>query len=386
MKQNIKAILTSSILAIGLLAGCAPTAPSTTAAGTSAGTTAGTTTAGTAAGTTTAGTTASGEKLKVAFIVGGNLGDKSFNDSAWEGLQKAQTDLNVEAKAIELAGDPSKQEPTLRDVADDGTDIIMVASGGLIEAAQLVAPDYPEVKFVAFDVSPSYEIATDNLYGIIFKQNEADFLAGAVAAKLSKSGIIGFVGGQENPIINDFLVGYIDGAKQANPDVKVAVSFVGNWTDSAKGKEMSFSQVLLGADVLHGVAGGAGLGVIEAAAEKKLWAIGVDSDQTLLFEGDAAKADAIVTSALKNVGDTLYNVIKSHQAGTLNWGKLESFGIKEGGVGLARNDNYKKNVPADVQTWIDELENKVKSGEYTVPSAFTMTNEAFIELKNSIKP
>ena len=292
----------------------------------------------------------------------------------------------MEAKAIELAGDPSKQEPTLRDVADDGTDIIMVASGGLIEAAQLVAPDYPEVKFVAFDVSPSYEIATDNLYGIIFKQNEADFLAGAVAAKLSKSGIIGFVGGQENPIINDFLVGYIDGAKQANPDVKVAVSFVGNWTDSAKGKEMSFSQVLLGADVLHGVAGGAGLGVIEAAAEKNLWAIGVDSDQTLLFEGDAAKADAIVTSALKNVGDTLYNVIKSHQAGTLNWGKLESFGIKEGGVGLARNDNYKKNVPADVQTWIDELENKVKSGEYTVPSAFTMTNEAFIELKNSIKP
>ncbi len=382
MKKNLRSILTTSVLAISLLAGCTPATPSTTAAGTSGGTTtAGTTTAG----TTTAGTQ-SGKKLKVTYIVGGNLGDKSFNDSAWAGLEKAKKDLNVEIKAIELGGDPSKQEPTLRDVAEDGTDIVMVASGGLIEAAQVVAPDFPDVKFVSFDVGPSYEVKFDNLYGIMFKQNEADFVAGAVAAKLSKTGIIGFIGGQENPIINDFLVGYIDGAKQANPDIKIAVSFVGNWTDSAKGKEMSFAQVLLGADVLHGVAGGAGLGVIEAAADKKLWAIGVDSDQTLLFEGDPAKANAIVTSALKNVGDVLYGVIVADQAGTLNWGKLESYGIKEGGVGLSRNDNYKKNVPADVQTWIDELEAKVKSGEYIVPSAFTMTNDEFVQLKNSIKP
>lgn len=387
MKKKLMSILTTSVLAIGLVAGCTPTTPTTTAGGTTPGTTAaGTTTAGTSAETTPATTTASGEKLKVTLIVGGNLGDKSFNDSAWAGLKKAEAELGTEVKVIELGGDPSKQEPTVRDVADDGTDIIMVASGGLIEAVQLVAPEYPDVKFVSFDVSPSYAVENDNLYGIIFKQNEADFLAGAIAGKMSKSGVIGFVGGQENPIINDFLVGYIDGAKQANPAIKVAVSFVGNWTDSAKGKEMSFAQVLLGADVLHGVAGGAGLGVIEAAAEKKLWAIGVDSDQTLMFEGDSAKANAIVTSALKNVGDTLYLVIKKHQEGSLNWGKLESFGIKEGAVGLARNDNYKKNVPAEVQTWVDELENKVKNGEYTVPSAFTMTNEEFIELKNSIKP
>ncbi|UUM12910.1 BMP family ABC transporter substrate-binding protein [Proteiniclasticum sp. QWL-01] len=387
MKKKLMSILTTSVLAIGLVAGCTPTTPTTTAGGTTPGTTAaGTTTAGTSAETTPATTTASGEKLKVTLIVGGNLGDKSFNDSAWAGLKKAEAELGTEVKVIELGGDPSKQEPTVRDVADDGTDIIMVASGGLIEAVQLVAPEYPDVKFVSFDVSPSYAVENDNLYGIIFKQNEADFLAGAIAGKMSKSGVIGFVGGQENPIINDFLVGYIDGAKQANPAIKVAVSFVGNWTDSAKGKEMSFAQVLLGADVLHGVAGGAGLGVIEAAAEKKLWAIGVDSDQTLMFEGDSAKANAIVTSALKNVGDTLYLVIKKHQEGSLNWGKLESFGIKEGAVGLARNDNYKKNVPAEVQTWVDELENKVKNGEYTVPSAFTMTNEQFVELKNSIKP
>lgn len=387
MKKKLMSILTTSVLAIGLVAGCTPTTPTTTAGGTTPGTTAaGTTSAGTSAQTTPATTTAAGEKLKVTLIVGGNLGDKSFNDSAWAGLKKAEAELGTEVKVIELGGDPSKQEPTVRDVADDGTDIIMVASGGLIEAVQLVAPEYPDVKFVSFDVSPSYAVENDNLYGIIFKQNEADFLAGAIAGKMSKSGVIGFVGGQENPIINDFLVGYIDGAKQANPAIKVAVSFVGNWTDSAKGKEMSFAQVLLGADVLHGVAGGAGLGVIEAAAEKKLWAIGVDSDQTLMFEGDSAKANAIVTSALKNVGDTLYLVIKKHQEGSLNWGKLESFGIKEGAVGLARNDNYKKNVPAEVQTWVDELENKVKNGEYTVPSAFTMTNEQFVELKNSIKP
>ncbi len=384
MNKKFMSVLATAVLATGILAGCAPAATSTTAAGTAAGTT----TAGTAAGATTAaGTTTAGKKLKVTYIVGGNLGDKSFNDSAWVGLQKAQKDMGTEIKAVELGGDPSKQEPTLRDVSDQGVDIIMVASGGLTEAVAKVAPDYPDVKYVAFDVSPSFEIKNNNVYGISFKQNEADFLAGAVGAKLSKSGIIGFVGGQENPIINDFLVGYIDGAKQANPKIKIAVSFVGNWTDSAKGKEMSFAQALLGADVLHGVAGGAGLGVIEAAAEKKLWALGVDSDQTLLFEGsDKAKSDAIVTSALKNVGDVLYNVIKGDQEGTVKWGTRESLGIKEGAVGLARNANYEKNVPADVKTWINELEDKVKSGAYTVPSAFTMTNDEFVNLKNSVKP
>lgn len=385
MNKKFMSILATAVLATGILSGCSTPAPATTSAGT---TTAGTTAAGTtSAGTTAPATTTAGKKLKVTYIVGGNLGDKSFNDSAWTGLQRAEKDMGVEIKAVELGGDPSKQEPTLRDVSDSGVDIIMVASGGLTEAVAKVAPEYPDVKYVAFDVSPSFEITNDNVYGIAFKQNEADFLAGAVAAKLSKSGVIGFIGGQENPIINDFLVGYIDGAKQAKPDVKIAVSFVGNWTDSAKGKEMSFAQVLLGADVLHGVAGGAGLGVIEAAAEKKLWAIGVDSDQTLLFEGaDKAKSDAIVTSALKNVGDVLYNLIKADGEGKVNWGKSEALGIKEGAVGLARNANYMKNVPADVQTWIDQLEEKVKSGAYTVPSAFTMTNDEFVNLKNSVKP
>lgn len=382
MNKKLMSILTTSILAIGVLAGCSTPTTTTTAAGTSAGTTAAGTTA---AGITAAGTT-TGKALKVTFIVGGNLGDKSFNDSAWAGLQKAKAELGTDIKVLELGGDPSKQEPSVQDVAEDGTDIVMVASGGLTEAVKKFAGDYPKVKFVAFDVNPTYEITTDNVYGITFKQNEADFLAGAVGAKLSKTGVLGFVGGQENPIINDFLVGYIDGAKQANPKVKIAVSFVGNWTDSAKGKEMSFAQALLGADVLHGVAGGAGLGVIEAAAEKKLFALGVDSDQTLLFEGDKAKADVIVTSALKNVGDALYNVIKADAAGTLNWGKTEALGIKEGAVGLARNANYKKIVPAEVQTWIDDLEAKVKSGEYKVPSAFSMTNEEFVQLKNSVKP
>lgn len=373
MNKKIMAVLTSAVLAAGMLAGCGSKTPTTPTA--------------TAAPSATAAPTKAEEKLKVTYIVGGNLGDKSFNDSAWTGLQKAQKDLGVEIKALELGGDPSKQEPAIRDVSEDGTDIIMVASGGLTEAVAKLAPEYPDVKYVVFDVGPTYAITADNVYGISFKQNEADFLAGAVGAKLSKSGVIGFVGGQENPIINDFLVGYIDGAKQANKDVKIAVSFVGNWTDSAKGKEMSFAQVLLGADVLHGVAGGAGLGVIEAAAEKKLWALGVDSDQTVLFkDSDPAKANAIVTSALKNVGDTLYNVLKANKDGKVNWGKRESLGIKEGAVGLARNDNYKKNVPADVQKWIDELEEKVKSGAYVVPSAFTMTNDEFVNLKNSVKP
>lgn len=327
------------------------------------------------------------EALKVTYIVGGNLGDKSFNDSAWEGLNRAKTDFGVEINAVELAGDPSKQEPTLRDVSEQGVDIIMVASGGLTEAVAKIAPEFPDVKYVVFDIGPDYKITSDNVYGLTFKQNEADFLAGALGAKLSKTGVLGFVGGQENPIINDFLVGYINGAQKANPDVKIAVSFVGNWTDSAKGKELSFAQVLLGADVLHGVAGGAGLGVIDAALEKGLWAIGVDADQSSQFkDSDPSKSAIIVSSALKNVGQALYTVIENNKADTVKWGEAESMGIKEGVVGLAKNDVYEKNVPADVKTWINELETKVKSGEIVVPSSFTMTNDAFITLKNSVKP
>lgn len=371
MKKRNAIILSLSLVGAIFLSACSSAAP------TPAPTTPG----------TPAPTTPPAEKLRVTYIVGGNLGDKSFNDSAWAGLQKAKTDFGVEVNAIELAGDPSKQEPTLRDVSEDGVDIIMVSSGGLPELVKTVAPEFPDTKYVVFDVSPEFEITLPNVYGITFKQNEADFLAGAVAAKLSKTGVLGFVGGQENPIINDFLVGFISGAKEANPAAKIAVSFVGNWTDSAKGKEHSFAQVLLGADVLHGVAGGAGLGVIDAAAEKKLIAIGVDSDQSLLFKDtDPAKANVIVTSALKNVGQALYNVIDGDQKGTLNWGKRESLGIKEGVVGVAKNDIYNAKVPADVRTWIDELEEKVKSGAIVVPSAFTMTNDEFVTLKNSVKP
>lgn len=327
------------------------------------------------------------DTYKVMHIVGTNLGDKSFNDSAQEGLERAKKDFGIELRVVELGADTSKFEPTVLDISETDVDMIVVSSSGLHEPVLQFADDYPDKKYICFDLGPDVEIESPNVHGIAFKQNEASFLAGAVGGKLSESGVIGFIGGQENPVINDFLVGYISGAKEANPDIKVAVSYTGNWTDTAKAKELSLAQMAQGADVIHGVAGAAGLGVIDVAKEKQIWALGVDSDQAMIFiENDPEKADRIVTSALKNCGDALYRAIELELDGKLKWGVLESVGIKEGAVGLAKNEIYEKHVSEDIRKWVADLEQKVIDGEYTVPSAFEMDNQQFQDLKNSVKP
>lgn len=334
-------------------------------------------------------TSQTGDKaLKVSMIVSGNLGDKSFYDSAYAGLQRAEKDLGIKLKVIELNGDPSKQEPTVLDESEGGADIIVVPAHGVTEHVLKHASEFPDTKYISFDVAATTEFKEPNMYGIAFKQNEGSFLAGALGAKLSKTGVIGFVGGMENPILNDFLIGYINGAKTANPDIKIAVSFVGNFADSAKGKELALTQINnQKVDVVHQVAGQAGLGVIDAGKEKGIKVLGVDSDQALLFKDtDPEKANAIVTSALKNLGDVIYSVIEKEMNGQLTWGCIEEYGVKEGASGIAKNDIYEASVDDETKKYIDELEEKIKSGELTVPSAFTMPNDEFMELKNSVKP
>jgi basic membrane protein A len=179
------------------------------------------------------------------------------------------------------------------------------------------------------------------------------------------------VGGQEIPVILDFMVGYEQGAKDTNPDIQVIRQFADSWNDPAKGKELTKAQYSQGADIVFQIAGGTGQGVFEAAAEDGHYALGVDSDQALIVEeADPAQAARILTSMMKNVDNSLFRALDLHIKGELPYGQVESLGIAEGGVGLARNKFYDENTPDEVKAILDEAEQKVVSGEITVETAF----------------
>lgn len=341
-------------------------------------------------------TSSTGKKLKVVLLVNGTLGDKSFFDSANAGMERIKNELGCETKVIEMGTDPSKWEPTLVDVSGQDWDLIICGTYQMQENLEKVAPKFPNKKYIVFDTSVQYDkYKLDNVYSILYSQNEGSYLAGALAAMVTTSKmpkandkkIIGFLGGMDIPVINDFLVGYIQGAKSIVPDIKVAVSYVGNFADPAKGKEMCLAQYQLGADVGFNVAGGSGLGQLDAAKEMGRYAIGVDSDQAMLFKtSDPAKAELILTSMLKRVDNSLVRAVKLYKEGKLTFGKAETLGLKDDAVGLAENEFFTKNVPQEMRQKLQELKQKIVSGEIKVQSAFSMDAKAIKELRDSVAP
>lgn len=335
-------------------------------------------------------------QLRVALLINGTLGDRSFFDSAANGMEIIKKELGVRTKVIEMSYDPSKWEPTLADVSDMNWDIIIVGTWQMTEYLEKIAAQHPEKKYIIFDTSVDYSKGNlDNVYSILYKQNEGSFLAGALAAMVTTSDLplanddkyIGFLGGMDIPVINDFLVGYIQGAKYVEPGIKVAISYIGDFADSAKGKEMALAQYNLGVDVGFNVAGQAGLGQIEAAKDAQRYAIGVDSDQALLFEENAPeKSELILTSMMKRVDNSLVRAIKLYQEGKLEFGKAEALGIKEGAVGLADNKYYQMLVTDEMRDTLSELKEKIESGEIKVESAIGMSNERLDEIRNSVRP
>lgn len=328
------------------------------------------------------------EPVKVALLIG-NRGDLSFNDSAVRGVEKAGQDFaDLEVTVIEYGEDVANFEPSLLDAADAGYNMIIVSSS-LVDLVAQYAPDYPETTFVIFDASVDYTAGNlGNVYSIVYKANEPSLLAGFLAAKMSSTGVIAFLGGKSISVIWDFYVGYVQGAKLANPDIKVATTYAGSWSDPAKGKELALTMFAQGADVIFNVAGGTGIGGIEAAVEQGKWAIGVDSDQAMIYDADGKTdyANAIISSALKNVDNSLYRAISMYLDGTLAVGTAETLGIAEGGVGLADNSYYQANVPADVLTAIADLESKVTSGEVVVDSGYGPTADDILALETSVAP
>ncbi|MBU0927730.1 MAG: BMP family ABC transporter substrate-binding protein [Spirochaetes bacterium] len=336
-------------------------------------------------------------KLKVVLILNGTLGDKSFFDSAANGMDLVKADMGdaVETKVIEMGYDQSKWEPTLIDVAEGPWDIVICGTWQMTEALQKVAKDYPQKRFIIFDTAVDYSLGLANVYSIEYSQNEASFLAGALASYVTgsslplanKQKVVGFLGGMDIPVINDFLVGYIEGARYVDPAVKVAISYIGSFDDSAKGKEMALAQYAQGADIGYNVAGQAGLGQLDAAKDVKRYAIGVDSDQAAIFAtSDPDKAKLITTSVLKRVDNSLLRAIQMHAKGTAPYGKSETLGFAEKCVGLAKNDIYMQLIPADARAKLDDIEAKIIAKEIKVGTALGMSTEDLNKIRNAVKP
>ncbi|AIQ60908.1 BMP family ABC transporter substrate-binding protein [Paenibacillus borealis] len=339
------------------------------------------------------GEAAAGDKLKVVLLIPGTLGDKSFFDAANSGLQKVKDELGAETKVVEMGADKTKWEPTFNDIAAEDWDVVISGGSEITEMFNATAEANPDKKFINYDTD--IDEAPENMYNMSYSTNEVSFLAGAAAALATQSdmpnanpeNVIGFLGGMDIPGINAFLVGYIQGAQYVDPDVKVAVSYAGDFVNPAKGKELSLIQYNSGVDIIFNVAGGTGLGIFDAAKEKTKYAIGVDSDQALLLKDtDSEKANLIITSAIKKIDTAILGAVKKLQDGTLEMGKRDVLGFVEDGVGIAENDIYKEVFPADLQAKVEEVKQKLINKEITVDNAMGMETAEVEAIRNAVKP
>ena len=340
--------------------------------------------------------TTSEDKYNVVSIINGSLGDKSFFDSAESGLKQLTDDGLIKYKPIELGGtdaDQPKWKDTLIEVSDSGEyDVIICGTWQMTDYLAEIASQYPDQKYVIYD---SY-VDAPNVVSLNYKQNDMGYIVGVFAASLTTKDdfdrinsekTIGFVGGEDGPVINDFLVGYIEGAKSVVPDIKVDVRYVASFVDTAKGKELAQAMITQNkVDVVWGVAGLSGNGVAEAANENGVWFIGVDSDQETTFVGTQAElADITLTSGLKNIGESLVWLFQELQVGKAHWGEEIWLGLDMNGVGIVTDKNF-KTVPQDVQDVTMAALADTQSGKVTVSTAFG-DNAADVEaLRDSVRP
>lgn len=308
------------------------------------------------------------DKLKVALVLHGTLGDKSFLDSAAAGMARAEAELPVETTIIEASNDRSRWQPALADACDQGFDVIICGTWEMSGFMQELSPEYPDTKFILFDDSPDFSAGDfPNILAITYQTSTAAYLAGYAAAKVSKTGKIGEILGVEGTTILEFAVGFEQGAKAANPDVEVVRAVAGTFTDPAKGKELALAQFAQGVDVVFPIAGGTGIGALQAARDEGLMAVGVDSDQAAIFsETDPAQSEVILTSVEKKVGDSLVSVLEQTIAGTAPYGSALLLGLADGAVGISKNSYYEALVPEEVRAEVEAVEAQIIAGEIPV--------------------
>lgn len=297
---------------------------------------------------------AADDEFKIGLITDvGGVNDGSFNQSAWEGLEKAGEELGVEVNYLESATDADYQ-PNMETFVDEDYDLIISVGYMLADATREAAEANPDTKFAIIDDS---SIDLPNVTSLMFKAEQASYLVGYVAGLTTKTNNIGFVVGMTNETMNQFGYGYCAGAIDANPDITVQQFNANSFADSATGKTMANTAITNGADIVFQAAGATGLGVIEACQEAGVYAIGVDSDQSSI----APKT--VLTSAMKRVDNAVYDAVQELIDDKLEGG-VQTFDLAAGGVDIAPSQDL---ISDDVIKAVDEVKEKIISGDVVIP-------------------
>jgi basic membrane protein A and related proteins len=304
-------------------------------------------------------TAAPEKKIKVGLVTDiGGLNDRSFNQSAYQGLQRAQKELGADIRVV-----PSKQNsdyvPNLTSLARQKYDLIVAVGFLMGEATEKVANAFPQTNFAIIDSSQQgMKSKPGNLEGLLFKEQESGYLVGYMAGLYAKEKggkqVVSSVGGQKIPPVDHYIAGFQAGAKAANPDIKTLNDYSQDFVAPDKCKELALKQIAAGSQVVFQVAGGCGLGALDAAKEKSVQGIGVDADQAYL-------GSHIMTSALKKVDVAVFDTIKSVQDGKFAKGTDTIFDLKVGGTGFGKTNAEGAKFESDV----NDVAEKIKSGEIT---------------------
>jgi basic membrane protein A len=312
------------------------------------------------------GTTAEqgGEALRVALVTDvGQLNDRGFNQLAFQGLQRAERELGVEGRVLESASD-AEYVPNHSSLAEQGYDVVIGVGFAQGDAVAEVAKQFPDTKFVIIDVDQASLVGKPaNVVGLLFKEEEVGYLAGTLAAltaKRSGGDEISSVGGMKEPPVDRFIAGYQAGAKAADPGITTLNGYSQDWDDLAKCKEVALDQIAKGSEIVFQVAGGCGLGALDAAKERRIWGIGVDADQSFL-------GPHILTSAVKRVDQAVFLTIKSVADGTWQGGRNTVFGLADDGVGLGK---ISPKVPDEDVAAVEAVRKDIVSGKIaSIPTA-----------------
>lgn len=302
---------------------------------------------------------AADRQLKVGMVTDvGGVNDQSFNQSAWEGLQKAKKELGVKASYQESKQD-ADYPANLETLYDAGNDLIWGIGFKMADAVLKAAKQNPKQKYAIVDYSFG-DKTPPNVVGVMFKAEEGAFLAGYIAAKMSKTSTVGFIGGMSVPIIHAFQYGFKAGAKYANKKTNVLEQYSESFTDAAKGKAIANQMISKNADVVFHAAGAVGDGIIEAVKEKNKMAVGVDRDQNYLAPKN------VITSSMKRVDNAVFEVTADLKKGVFKGGTTQNFGLKDGAVDIAPTTS--KMIPAGLLKEVTALKKKIADGKIKVPA------------------
>ncbi|HEX7315589.1 MAG TPA: BMP family ABC transporter substrate-binding protein [Pyrinomonadaceae bacterium] len=319
-------------------------------------------------------------RVGIVFDIGGK-DDRSFNAAAYDGVKCAETGNHPDGKPCEKPslgillrdvepGNPTSIEPAMRAFAERGYDLIIGVGFAQAPIMEIVAKDYPNLNFAIVDGASQLP----NVASLVFKEHEGSYLVGMIAAKESKTGVLGFIGGMDIGLIHRFAKGYEEGAKAARPDAQVIVNYVGvtdgAWNNPGKGKELALAQIGKGADVIFTAAGNSGLGAFDAVEQAgkdpqgraNRFVIGVDSNQ------NGVKPGFVLTSMVKRVDNAVYQIV-SDVVNKRFQGGFHTYGVEADGVGYAMDNFNQTLIRPDVIQQAEQAKQKIISGEIKVTDA-----------------